>query len=221
MNISCIIPVHNGERYLAEALDSVLTQDWPGAEIIVVNDGSTDGTTAMLKGYGGAIQVVEQPHLGVSAARNRGIRIATGDVIAFQDADDIWPAGRLRAMAEALDADTSADIVAGLVEMRDERRVKPALRENLATLRRLHHMASLLIRRSVFDRIGLFDESMRVAEDTEFVMRARQRGITFKLVDQLALIYRLHGESLSQDIGQNQSAALEMMRSLSLRRRAK
>ena len=160
-----------------------------------------------------------QANRGVSAARNAGLRRASGDAIAFQDSDDLWPSGRLAALAKALGSDESADIVAGRVQMLDERTEKPRSRENLETLHRLHNMPSLLIKRSVFDRVGHFNEGLRVAEDTEFVMRVRRHGITFKLIDEIAMLYRLHGGNISADIDRNQASAMEVFRALSLLRR--
>jgi len=219
MKISCIIPVHSAEHYLAAAIDSVLAQDWPLHEVILINDGSTDGSAGVLKRYGDRIQVIEQAHSGAAAARNAGLRKATGEVVAFQDADDIWPAGRLKAMAAALVGDPAADIVAGLVEFLDQRSEQPRAKENLRTLHRVHCMPSLLIRRRAIERVGMFNENLTVAEDTEWVMRARRENITFKLVDTLALTYRLHAANSSRDISRNQSNALDAFRALSVMRR--
>jgi glycosyltransferase involved in cell wall biosynthesis len=221
MRISCVIPVFNCERYLSEALDSVLAQDYPLSEIIVVDDGSTDGTPAILQARADAIRVITQQNLGVSAARNAGIRAASGDAIAFLDSDDIWPAGRLKALVDAAERDAAADVTAGLVQMLDRRPAKPALKEDLGTKHRVHCVGSLLIRRSVFDRIGAFDEMLRVVEDTEFIMRARYGGIAFRMIDTVSLIYRLHEDNISRDIDRNQSATLDAMRSLLRRRREK
>jgi glycosyltransferase involved in cell wall biosynthesis len=221
MRISCIIPVFNCERYLAEALDSVFAQDLAPSEIIVVDDGSTDGTADVLRAYAGSIRVVRQPNLGVSAARNAGLRAAAGDVIAFLDSDDIWPAGRMRALAASLAADDGADVVAGLVEILDQRPVKPAVREDLRTIHRVHLMGSTLMRRSVFERVGGFDEALRVVEDTEFIVRAREGGIRFKTIDAVSVIYRLHETNISRDLGRNHAAALDAMRSALRRRRGR
>jgi len=221
MDISCIIPAHNAERHLAAALESVLAQDWPLHEIIAVDDGSTDSTPDILHRYRDRVSTVTQSHAGVSAARNVGLRTASGDVIAFLDADDIWPAGRLAALAGALAADASADVVAGLVEILDQRTAGPRMKEDLRTQHRLHCLGSALIRRSVFDRVGPFNESLTVVEDTEFIMRARDRNIVFRRIDVAALVYRLHSGNISQDVARNQSSTLDAFRTLSLMRRSK
>ncbi len=211
MKISCIIPVYNAGPYLEAALDSVLSQDWPLHEVIAVDDGSTDASPEILRRHEQAITIVTVSHRGIPAARNAGLRRVSGDVIAFLDADDLWPARRLRAMAEELDREPSVDVLAGLVQIQDERPVRPPVREDLATKHRFL-LGSLLIRRGVFDRVGLFNEALDVGEDTEFVMRARRQGVSFKSVDHIALIYRLHANNISRDVGRNQSMTLDALR---------
>src|SRR5436190_9496549 len=94
--ISCIVPVFNGDRYLAETLDSILAQTHRPIEIIVVDDGSTDGTSAIAAEYGEKIRYIRQENSGVASARNLGLQSARGDFIAFLDADDLWHAGKLQ-----------------------------------------------------------------------------------------------------------------------------
>jgi glycosyltransferase involved in cell wall biosynthesis len=219
MRISCVVPVHNAEPYLVEALDSVLSQGWPDIEVIVVNDGSTDGSPKILERYRDAVTRIDQEQAGISAARNSGLRHASGDLIAFQDADDIWPPGRLAAMAGALRDDPTADVAAGRVEIIDERPAGRESRKKLETVHRLMLVQSLLIRRSVFDRIGPFNDQLRAAEDIEFIMRARARSISFNLVDVVSLRYRLHAGNISGDIATTHFYELEVMHTISSSRR--
>ena len=86
--VSCIIAVHNGEAYLHEAIDSLLAQEYAQVEIIVVNDGSTDGTADVIGRYGDRVRRFRQENAGVSAARNRGVAMSTGQLLCFLDADD-------------------------------------------------------------------------------------------------------------------------------------
>src|SRR5215469_8348389 len=88
--VSCIVPVFNGEQYLAEALDSILTQTYRPLEIIVADDGSTDGTAAVVARYGNRVRYLFQPNAGTAAACNLGIKAAQGDFIGFLAADDLW-----------------------------------------------------------------------------------------------------------------------------------
>jgi glycosyltransferase involved in cell wall biosynthesis len=219
MRISCIIPLYNAEKYLAETLDSVIAQDWPLHEIIVVDDGSTDDSRRVLDRYADFVRLIEQPHAGVAAARNRGLRVATGDVIAFQDSDDLWPPGRLRRLAESLQDDASVDIVAGRVEVLDERAVKPRATERLETMHRPMMLASLLIRPGVFGRVGFFNERLNTTSDTEFIMRCRRLSIPSKKIDATTLIYRLHTTNISRDIDRNFSNTVDALRVISSMRR--
>src|ERR1700704_1423104 len=93
--ISVILPVYNREQTVARAIRSVLAQTWTSLELIVVDDGSTDGTRDVLRSFGSQITVIEQPHAGAYAARNRGLREARGELIAFIDSDDVWLPDRL------------------------------------------------------------------------------------------------------------------------------
>lgn len=88
--ISCIVPVFNGERYLWEALESIFAQTYRPIEVLVVDDGSTDGTGAVAASYGSRLRYLWQPNAGPAAARNRGLEAARGEFVAFLDADDLW-----------------------------------------------------------------------------------------------------------------------------------
>lgn len=102
--VSIIIPVYNCERFVAEAIKSALEQDYPYKEVILVNDGSTDGTMDVLRSFGDAIRLIDQKNGGPPQARNKGLHAARGDYIAFLDADDIWLQGKVSAQVELLDA---------------------------------------------------------------------------------------------------------------------
>ena len=103
VKVSTIIPAYNAERTIAQAIDSALSQDFEGQEVVVVNDGSTDSTATILKKYGNQIQVVTQRNGGLSAARNAGVRHSAGEYLAFLDADDIWLPEKLKKMVPALE----------------------------------------------------------------------------------------------------------------------
>src|SRR5438067_9612199 len=93
--VSAVIPVHNGENFLAQAVESVLDQTRPVLEVVVVDDGSTDGTAAVAQGFGAPVRHIPQAQSGVSAARNRGVREARGNLVAFLDHDDEWREDKL------------------------------------------------------------------------------------------------------------------------------
>jgi glycosyltransferase involved in cell wall biosynthesis len=102
--VSVVIPAYNCQAYVAQAVRSALEQDYPNKQVIAVNDGSTDGTLAVLRGFGDAIQVVDQTNGGPPRARNAGLHAARGDYIAFLDADDVWVQGKLSAQVAHMEA---------------------------------------------------------------------------------------------------------------------
>lgn len=102
IRISAVIPAFNAENWIRRAVDSVLAQTRPAEEILVVDDGSTDGTADAVRSYGGAVRLITQPNAGVSVARNAGITAATGNWIAFLDADDEWLPDKLRLQSDHL-----------------------------------------------------------------------------------------------------------------------
>jgi len=118
---SVIIPAFNAEATLARAIDSVLRQSWPAYEIIVVDDGSGDDTASVARQCGAAVTLISQINRGVSVARNAGVRAATGNWLAFLDADDWYLPDRLRLHAEWIEADPTLDFLTGDYEYRDDR----------------------------------------------------------------------------------------------------
>src|SRR5215203_2881736 len=111
--VSAIIPVYNSERYLAEAIESVLVQTYPSHEIIVVDDGSIDGSAQVAKRFGSAVRYVFQRQAGVGAARNHGVELAEGRFFAFLDADDLWTKDKLQLQLAAFAADPELEAVFG------------------------------------------------------------------------------------------------------------
>ena len=117
---SVIIPVYNSAETLPKAIESVLEQSWPAHEIIVVDDGSTDSSLQVANGFAGKVRVIQQSNAGVAAARNRGAESATGDWLAFLDADDWYYPDRLRWHAEWIGRDAGLDFLTGDYEYRRE-----------------------------------------------------------------------------------------------------
>jgi len=198
MRVSAIMPVYNGAAYLREALDSVFTQTCPLHEVIVVDDGSTDASPQILAAYRQRISVLRQTNQGVAAARNAGLRRASGEAIAFLDQDDLWPADRTRLMVDALAADPDAEVVAGLVEIRDEQTVKPGMRDVcLDTTHREYLLGSLCIRTGLFGKLGLLNENFGFADDTDFWRRRVEANITTIRLNEPTLVYRVHDNGAS------------------------
>jgi glycosyltransferase involved in cell wall biosynthesis len=196
--ISVIVPVYNGEACLAEALSSILRQAYAPLELIVVDDGSTDGTAQVTPRFPAA-RTVFQPNAGVAAARNYGLRLARGEVIAFLDADDVWSDDKLPAQGALLAAQPEADLVLGQLQMVSEApyvdgRLRPAA---LTAPWQGYYLGAALIRRAAFDRAGLFDETLGQCEDLDWFLRTRELGVPWVTHSAVTLYYRQHRQNMS------------------------
>ena len=213
--ISCIIPVYNGARFLGEALDSILAQTLPPTEIIVVDDGSTDATAEVAAAYAPRVSVVRQANAGPASARNRGIDLATGELISFLDADDLWHKEKLARQLQALTADASAGFcitylqnfwVEELAEEREQ------LRDHTFAKPLPGYVCQcLLAHRSVFDTVGRFDESKRLGEDTEWFRRADRAGVVKQILTDVLVHRRIHVESITFEIYRSQKMRTHLM----------
>jgi len=192
--VSAIIPTRNGERFLADAIESVLAQGYDPLELIVVDDGSTDGTAGVVGSYV-SVRYVPQEHGGIGAARNRGVAEARGSLIAFLDSDDVWEEGKLRIQVGALERTASLSGVFGHVtEFLD-----PALASGAATAHRPPRQrfpgilpGTLLIRRQAYESVGDFGTEWRVGEWLDWYARAVEGGSRFEVIPEVVLRRRLH-----------------------------
>jgi len=206
--ISVVIPAYNYAKFLPQAVDSVLAQNWPAAEIIVVDDGSTDETPEVARRYGQRIRYIRQENAGLSAARNTGIQAATQTFVAFLDADDIW---RPNLLEQAMRAFKSLPESFGIVACQSERideagRPLPAVRgvadidgEVTAAdilLKSRFSPSSVVARRVCFETAGLFDTSLRSSEDRDMWIRI---GTHWRIWVEAGrcLLLRKHGLNMS------------------------
>jgi len=193
-SISVIIPVYNGERYIAEAIESVLAQEYLNIEIIVVNDGSTDGTEAVLRSYRD-VRYIYQPKQGASSARNSGIRYSSGEFLAFLDADDFWTKDKLKMQTSLLRARPDLDMVFGHVEQFYSPELEASLRGRikLASGRMPGYVpGAMLIKKAAFLSVGFFDDGFRIGEFIDWYMRAVDFGLKSCLAPEVVLKRRLH-----------------------------
>lgn len=197
--VTCIIPCRDGERHLAETLASAAAAG--ACEIIVVDDGSTDGSAAIAGQAGGVVRLLRRPPLGPAAARNAGLAEARGELIAFLDADDLWPAGTLALRRRALAADPSLDAVHGFVaqflspELEGEavRRLLP-----LPAPAPSRNLGSIVFRRRVFDRIGPLDPALQSGEIFEFMARFDDAGLVSQELPQVVQLRRIHANNMTR-----------------------
>jgi glycosyltransferase involved in cell wall biosynthesis len=221
LKISVIIPVYNGEEYLAAALGSVLAQTRPLDEIIVIDDGSTDSSPDILRSFGDRLSVFRQQNGGVAAARNTGLERASGDLITFLDQDDLWPADRTQRLVEALESEPEAELAVGKVEICYQRDTPPDPSENMETMHREFLLGSMLVRAGLFPRLGRFNTRIGYADDTEFWMRRTESKVRTLYVEEVTLVYRLHACNTSSDQSVSKFHLLSALRESLRRRRAK
>ncbi|MEO8720428.1 MAG: glycosyltransferase [Ginsengibacter sp.] len=207
--ISVIIPTYNREKFIGEAIKSVLQQDYENKiEIIVTDDGSTDKTIEIAKSFGDKVIVALKPDncnsQGVAANRNRGIRLATQPFVSFLDSDDFYLPGHLKKLAQCLEKNQSLGFAfCRLLELKEENNkylFKPWTHiylfendiKNLVVSRiKIVHTNSIMLRRNIFDEIGLFNESYSNGEDGDLWMRVSEvyKG---SFSDHYGAVYRCH-----------------------------
>lgn len=201
--MSCIVPVFNGERFLHEALDSIFVQTYRPLEVIVVDDGSTDGTAVVAAGYKNSIRYIQQQNAGPAAARNHGVRLARGEFIAFLDADDLWHEKKLTRQMALFDTDPETD----LCLCQKENFWAPERTGEGDRLRAQEHpftkehtgyvCQAMLVRRAVFDKVGGFDQALRLGEDTDWLARAQECGIRREILPETLVFRRMHDANLT------------------------
>jgi len=199
--ISVVIPVYNGARYLSECIESVLAQTYPATEIIVVDDGSEDDTLTVAANWNDRVRYQRISHGGPARARNHGVRLVATDVIAFLDSDDIWLSSKLELQMAALSREDDPTMVFGHVQQFVGDDLTPeearALKFNPAPLPG-PLPSTLVIRKSNFDRVGPFDESLATGEFIEWSSRASDLGIKTLLVPDVVCRRRLHRNNMGR-----------------------
>lgn len=205
--ISVIIPSHNRAHLLPRALDSVLAQTLPPLEIIVIDDGSSDGTSTLVARDYPQVTLLQQQNRGVSAARNRGIRHARGDWIALLDSDDQWLPAKLARQWQACQKQPEAPLIhSDEIWIRNGRRVNPMNKHKKTggwIFQRCLPLCAIspsaaLIRRDLFDEVGLFDETLPACEDYDLWLRICSRYPVGYIDEPLLIKYGGHEDQLSR-----------------------
>ncbi len=209
--VSAIIPVYNGQNYVAEAIESVLAQTHPASECLVIDDGSTDGTRDAVSRFGDAVRYVRQARSGVSAARNRGLQLAGGEFVAFLDHDDIWRADKLALQVEAIQR-ANATMVLCAIEMVDAAgsslgTKRLGARRDLVTGMLLFDgtetvscSSTGLARRGDLLAMGGFDPALGMSADWDLLLRVLLEG-RLEYVDEPLVRYRVHDSNMSRRVG--------------------
>ena len=197
--VSVVVASFNGERFLRETLESVFAQDYDPFEVVFVDDGSSDGTAEIARSF--PLRYVYQENAGLPAARNAGVALATGELIAFVDDDDVWPRTKLGVQASYLGEHQKVGCVLGRNEWIVEDGVEPPKLERDPIFDELGgiQLVTMMIRRSAFEALGGFDPTYRYAEDRDLFVRMREQGIEYAVLPDLVLYKRLHGSNMTMN----------------------
>ncbi len=212
--VSVVIPAYNASPWLGETLESVFAQTFAWHEVVVIDDGSTDGTASIAKAFGERVRYFYQPNRGLAAARNAGILNSSGELIAQLDADDIWLPEMLNALVPLFD-DSSVGVACGDTYYWNQKRPieesprhwqsRPKLAEDdvwfqLIRIPPLIPPQATIVRRSALADVGLYDESLIRQEDYDIWLRIARKGYRFRFVDQVLGVYRLRPDSLARNL---------------------
>ena len=216
--ISAIVLTFNRADLLGEAIASIEGQTRPPDEILILDDGSTDETRALVESLGSRVRYVYQENRGLPASRNIAVRTVTGELIAFLDSDDVWLPGHLEKLLARLEqlADPASCAVMGKLQF-----VDPQLRplsqdedEGYAP-----NFSAMLIPRTVWDRVGPVDETLEFSPDVEWYIRAGELGVPIERIPDVTLLYRRHPGNMTQDLAaSNRGLAMALRASMQRRR---
>jgi hypothetical protein len=214
--VSVIVPTYNRAHIVGEAIQSILDQSMPDFEILVIDDGSTDETAEVISGFlDGRLRYLKRPNGGVSAARNMGLKQARSSLLAFLDSDDLYLPEKLAVQVEKMDSAPDLGFLYGRyfgqVASRPTRhptgKCVPDLGIEQLVLGPVFHWSSVMVRRSWIDRVGEFDERLKVAEEWQFSMRMALAGCQMACIAQPLSVARIQSVSLSRQLYRHADSA--------------
>ncbi len=218
--ISVIIPVYNREHYVAEAIRSVLNQSYPAAEILVIDDGSTDQSSEIIQSFPSPVQYHRQANRGAAAARNRGVALAKGEFLAFLDSDDRWRPDKLALQMAEFANNPDLAIAFGHVQQFCSPEMPLGQRPRItADVMAGYHVGTMLIRKKAFQQVGLFETQWRVGEFISWQAKATDLGLPMVMLPQVVMERRLHATNLGRLERSATSDYLQIVRTALERRR--
>lgn len=212
--VSVVVPVYNGAPFLAEALASVLAQSYEPLEVVVVDDGSSDSSARVAMSFAG-VRCLRQPNRGVAAARNAGVAASSGELVAFIDQDDRWTPAKLRRQVPYLQGHpgTGFCLAHQRFVLEPGARRPSWLRAELLDADPVGYLpGTLVVRRTVLDRVGPFDETNPIASDTDWFLRAKDAGIAMAILPEVLLERRIHRDNQSAQTSSGTRQLLEAVR---------
>lgn len=194
--VSVIIPVFNAEKYVAEAIESVLSQTYKNIEVICINDTSTDNSLSVLKSFGDKIILVENDdNCGTAKSRNKGIRLARGEFLAFIDNDDIWENHKLEVQINQFINNSELDVSFTYMQSF----ISPDLKKDDKIFPYCppdpmpgYIPSTILVKRTSFEKAGYFDSRWKNGESIDWLFKAHETGLTFEVVNQVLVRRRIH-----------------------------
>lgn len=211
--VSVIIPLYNGEKFIEKCLAGVYGQTYSRIEIIIVDDASTDGSLEIVKKFSGNQKIIRQKHGDVSKARNTGILNASGHLIALLDQDDWWLPTKIEKQVSRILEHRNIDLLFTDVikvfpsgkqqrqkdKLRMIRRIKRGDYFPVLARKNLIVPSSVIVKRTVFDQVGLFDESFKTCGDWEFWLRVAGNGLKIEFLNEGLTLYQYHGSNTSRN----------------------
>ncbi|MCU1244768.1 MAG: hypothetical protein QOF83_1710 [Solirubrobacteraceae bacterium] len=223
--ISVMIPAYNAAPYLAEAIESAFAQTYEPLEVIVVDDGSDDGTLEVAQAFGDRVRAIRQTRGGNGAARNAAVGLAQGHYFAFLDADDRFMPDKLQLQMDALEEDPELDVVFGYVREFISPELPDDIRAGIRPAADPQPWASpnlMLISRESFERVGTFATNLRVGVTVDWYARATEAGLKTRVLPEIVLERRLHTQNNGIREQDARSQYIQVLRaSIERRRRAK
>jgi glycosyltransferase involved in cell wall biosynthesis len=224
---SVIIPVYNREAFIETALRSLLRQcDDADLDIIVVNDGSTDRTAEIVSTISArekCVRLIRQPQTGVASARNNGLAHVPHDaeLVTFLDSDDISVSGRFAAEVPLFREDPALALTYSLMTLADdidEEQLRPTAQSHTCTVRGIS-LTTSIFRKSAIEHLSGFDETLKQAEDMDYLVRFLERHPKYRLLDNVSIIYRKHPGNTTKDTAQAKRDFLKVLLMSAQRRR--
>lgn len=197
--VSVIIPVYNCERYLGQAINSVLSQTYKNFEVIVVDDGSTDNSAEVARSFGDLIRYEFQQNSSSAGARNRGIQLAKGDYLTFLDADDLWTENKLNLQVKALEQNPQIELIFGKVQQFHSPELSEEIKNKIYCPQELmpgYSLGAMMVTRDAFWRVGLFEDERQLGDFLDWYFKANDLGLKHIMLPELLLKRRIHDSNL-------------------------